>query len=56
VPVITDFEPALHLNLLAAEALATAYILKARIVVTTDTPLLVKACEYLQIDYDVVSL
>lgn len=56
VPVITDFEPALHLNLLAAEAVATAYVLKARIAVTTDTPLLAKACEYLQVDYEVVSL
>jgi hypothetical protein len=48
--VITDFEPAFHLNLLAAEAVATDYVLKARIAVTTDTPLLAKACEYLQVD------
>lgn len=56
VPVIADFEPALHLNLLAAEAAASAYVLKARVVVTAETPLLAKACEYLDVEYEVVRL
>jgi hypothetical protein len=56
VPVIADFDAGSHLNLLAAEAVAAAYVLKARIIVTTDAPLIAKASEQLDIDYGVLTL
>ncbi len=54
---MSEFETTgLHLNMLASEAAATALLAHARIAVSTDTPLLAKACEQLGIEYDVLAL
>jgi len=55
VPVIRQLDPAARLNLLAAEALATAYIVGASVLVATDAPLLRRACEAAEIEYSVTA-
>jgi hypothetical protein len=54
-PVIRRLDPDARLNLLAAEALAAAYLLEARILVTKNTPLLLEACARTGIDYSLIS-
>jgi len=56
VPVIRRLDPHGRLNLLAAEALAAAYVLEAGVVVTTDAPLLQTACAETGIPYRVLPL
>ncbi|PWT95777.1 MAG: hypothetical protein C5B55_00815 [Blastocatellia bacterium] len=57
VPVMSELDASgLRLNLLAAEVVATALLTHARILVSTDTPLLAKACHQLDVQYDVATL
>ena len=51
VPVMHQLDPSFRLNLLSAEALATALILDAPLRVSTPNPQLGKAAEMLGVDY-----
>lgn len=53
VPVMSVLKVGRRLNLLAAEALATAVILDAGIIVTTDAPLVRTGAEALDLGYQV---
>jgi hypothetical protein len=51
VPIMHQLDPSFRLNLLSAEALATALLLDAPIRVATPNPMLSKAAEVLGVDY-----
>jgi hypothetical protein len=53
VPVIRRLDPEAKLNLLAAEAVAAAYVTGATILVATDAPLLRQACDVADVAYEV---
>ena len=55
IPVVRRLDPGGRLNLLAAEALASAYILRADVLVSTDTPLLREACSEAGLGYETLS-
>lgn len=54
VPIMAVLDVDRRLNLIAAEAVASALLLSARIEVTTDTPGLRDACALLAVDYVLV--
>jgi hypothetical protein len=56
VPVIRRIDPEARLNLLAAEALAAAYVAGAKVLVATDAPLLSQACRAAGIDYQLLTI
>ena len=57
VPVMSELDSSgFRLNVLAAEAAAAALVTHARIVVSTDAPLLATTCEQLGIQYDVLAV
>ena len=56
VPVMTALDVGRRLNLLTAEAVATAIVLDASIAVTTQSPLMSQACDGLGIELRVLTV